>query len=220
MGVDAGNLIVAALSLASSVSFTLLYVRRQTRATERATAAAQRQLALSEQIRREQSEPYVVVDICLSDHVGLVFVLVIENIGPTVARNVKISFDPPLQRWEETVPGTKYAPIEQAGILADGIPLMPPGRRIEIFFDRTSKRLSSSMPTAYVVTVDADGPVDRVETMTYNIDLAMYRGVNLLGVKGTHDGVKEITKLVAAGKQIARAMERASVALDADSDSP
>ena len=211
MGIDAGALMVAGTSLALSILFTFWFVRQQTNAVidqakyaMDAADAANRQAAIAEQVRQEQVEPYVVVDIRPSDHVGYVFVLVIENTGPTVARNVQIKFDPPLERVEETLSG--WPPIRDALFLKEGIPFMSPGRRIEWFFDVGFKRLDSDLPKVYTVTVDTEGPFGRVETLTYRIDLSMYGGLNTLGVKNLHDGVKTLEKVVVDLEHLSRAV--------------
>jgi hypothetical protein len=51
------------------------------------TSAASR-LALAQRVHKESTEPYVIVDIQPREPWSFIFVLVIENIGPTVARNV------------------------------------------------------------------------------------------------------------------------------------
>lgn len=231
MGIDASGLAVAVISVTTSILFTLWFTRLQTRATQRqadaateqvaiardqavsardAAETAQRQLALAEQVRREQVEPYVVVDIRPSDHVNRIFLLVIENIGPTVARNVRVHFEPPLARVGESDPSRRWKPIRDSSLLTSGIPTMPPGHRMEWIFDVTHERLSSNLPVEYTVTVDADGPIDKVETLTYKIDLRMYGGLNKLGVKGLHDGVKSLDKLVQATNSVAARLERLS----------
>ncbi|WP_147312445.1 hypothetical protein [Thermomonospora umbrina] len=211
MGVDAGNLLLAALTLLLSTTFTFWFTRQQTNmAIDQAVTAqesantAQRQLALSEQAHREQAEPYVVVDIRPADLVSSIFILVIENIGPTVARNVRITFDPPLERCAESHPN--MFKIRDSLPMQQGIPAMPPGRRIEWFFDSTQTRLQSDLPTAYEATVEAEGPFGRVEPLTYRVDLAMYRSIETLSVKTTHDGVKVLDKLSNSVEKIASAL--------------
>ncbi|MFC7650378.1 hypothetical protein ACFQX6_66105 [Streptosporangium lutulentum] len=66
----------------------------QAEAAKEQVNIALRQLELSEKVRREQQEPYVVVDIQPNSSINKAFDLIIENVGPTVARNVKIAFDP------------------------------------------------------------------------------------------------------------------------------
>lgn len=228
MGVDAGELIVAVISLAISVVFTLWFTRQQTaaakqqakaaieqadsakaqaRSAEESARAAERQIQLTEQIRREQAEPYVVVDIRPSDHVSHVFELVIENVGPTVARNVRIRFDPPLERVGEAS-RPHWTPIRESLLLTQGIPLMPPGRRMEWFIDTTHERFDSDLPMQYTATVDAEGPFGPVETLTYKIDLAVYGGLNRLGVKNVHYGVKALEELVKATGRVSDALSR------------
>lgn len=215
MGVDAGGLVVAVISVAVSITFTLWFTRQQTnaaldqaRSAEDSARAAARQIELTEQIRKEQTEPYVVVDIRPSDHVSHVFILVIENIGPTVARNVRIQFDPPLQQVGEDDPTRTWKPLRESLLLTNGIPMMPPGRRMEWFFDITSKRFASGLPMQYTATVDADGPAQPVETMTYKIDLSVYGGLRRLGVNGMHDAVKAMEGLAQAANRVATRMPK------------
>ncbi|GAA3428722.1 hypothetical protein GCM10018953_59060 [Streptosporangium nondiastaticum] len=153
---------------------------------------ALRQLELEQQVRREQQEPYIVVDIQPSAFVSKAFLIVIENIGPTVARNVQITFDPEVERFMDT-DGMGLFVLAESFLFKNGIPAMPPGRRIELLFDFGFKRLTSDLPKEYTVTVDCEGPGGRsVETMTYKIDLRIYEGTEQLTVKNMHDGVKAL----------------------------
>ncbi|WP_326830234.1 hypothetical protein OIE13_17045 [Streptosporangium sp. NBC_01810] len=156
---------------------------------------ALRQLELEQQVHREQQEPYIVVDIQPSAFVSSVLLVVIENTGPTVARNVRITFDPQIERFEEIGDPSRFI-LAESFLFKNGIPAMPPGRRIELFFDLGSNRLNSDLPKEYTVTVDCDGPGDRpVETMTYKIDLRIYEGTEQIHVKNIHDGVKMLEKV-------------------------
>ncbi len=75
--------------------------------------------------------------------------LVIHNIGRTVARNVRVSFDRPLESSEET-PGYK---LSESASLRDGIPTMPPGKRVTAFFDSSLARHKTDLPRTYRATV-------------------------------------------------------------------
>ncbi|GGK59978.1 hypothetical protein Ppa06_26280 [Planomonospora parontospora subsp. parontospora] len=156
---------------------------------------ALRQLELEQQVRREQQEPYIVVDIQPSAFVNSVLLIVIENTGPTVARNVRIKFSPEIERFMDTDGFGRFV-LAESFLFKNGIPSMPPGRRIELLFDLGFKRLNSDLPKEYTVTVDCDGPGDRpVETMVYKIDLRIYEGTEQLGVRNIHDGVKMLEKV-------------------------
>lgn len=154
---------------------------------------ANRQLALSEQVRREQAEPHVVVDIVPSPLVHWIFLLVIENIGPTVARNVRIRFDPPPKRVMDQNQGRK--PISDWFMFAEGIPIMPPGRRIELMFDRTFDLLNADLPLMYTVTVDSEGPFGPVETFTYKIDLNIFYEHDRINPQNIHTIGQEVSKI-------------------------
>lgn len=132
------------------------------------------QLGQAEQAQREQNEPYVIVDIQPREPGAGVLVLVIENIGPTLARNVQITATPPLvSGWDDAITQT----LE--GVLAGTIPMLPPGRRLEFPFD-DQHRFSSSLPTAYDFTVKAEGPYGPMEDLTYTVDFGMW-GESLMG---------------------------------------
>nr|SBO94256.1 hypothetical protein BN4615_P3772 [Nonomuraea gerenzanensis] len=150
--------------------------------------SARQQFELAEKIRREQQEPHIVVDIHPSPHVSSVLILVIENIGSTVARDVRIAFDKPIERAVEDNPNQHR--LNEHRIFTEGIPHMPPRHRIELLFDYGPDRFEADLPMAYTVTVDAEWTGGRVDTLTYLIDLSVYYNVNYLGVKNLHDGVK------------------------------
>lgn len=127
------------------------------------------QLALAERIHREQNEPYVIVDIQPSDPTSGILVVVIENIGPTVARDVRISCDPPLvSGW-----GDDLTEMLQRA-LSRTIPMLPPGRRLEFLLDKQDRFENSDLPTAYTFTVESEGPSGSVESLEYVVDFGTW----------------------------------------------
>lgn len=127
------------------------------------------QLALAERIHREQNEPYVIVDIQPSDPTSGILVVVIENIGPTVARNVRISCDPPpVSGW-----GDDLTEMLQRA-LSRSIPMLPPGRRLEFLLDNQDRFKNSDLPTAYTFTVESEGPGGPVEPLEYVVDFGTW----------------------------------------------
>lgn len=205
MSVEAGALVVAfiativaivaaayAASQASSAAESASSAVRSADAAHQQVAVSRDQLELAEQIRREQNEPYIVVDIQPAPWTTEVLLLVIENIGPTVARDVRISVNPPFQTTLDSDPDHL---LREATILTNGIPMLPPRRRIEILFDIGFQLFATDLPKAYRVTVQANGPAGAVESMIYTIDLNILLGYSLLGRKTTHQGVKELERL-------------------------
>jgi hypothetical protein len=148
---------VAAL-LVSAIA--LLYSRRQTH-------LAAKQLELASRIRVEAAEPYVVVDIVPQVGGSGLLQFRVENIGPTLARDVRMSVSPPLQggesdEWDQRL----------ARVVARKMPVLPPGRRIEWYFAFGPRLFENpSLPRQYTVTVNANGPAGPVSPLTYVLDL-------------------------------------------------
>lgn len=135
-----------------------------------ARRSAAQQLALAERIHREQNEPYVIVDIQPERSNGSLL-LVIENAGPTVARNVRISCDPPFKSgWAPVGDEPDLTQVIQQ-VLARTIPMLPPRRRLTFLLDNSSRFKNTELPRVYTFTVNADGPAGAVETLEFTADL-------------------------------------------------
>ncbi|WP_053679227.1 hypothetical protein [Streptomyces sp. XY66] len=151
---------VAALVFSTTAAFwALVYNRRQARAVAQANA-------LTEKAQREQAEPYVIVDIKPRIPGSSLLVLVIENIGQTLARNVRISVSPPLQT---TLGAERAATLNR--VVGRPIATLPPTRRIPFVMDVGHQLFSSELPKVYEFRVESDGPFGRVDPLIYTVDL-------------------------------------------------
>jgi len=137
--------------------------REQTQLAER---VHREQLALAERVHREQNEPYVVVDIAPDQPGSSLLVLSIHNIGPTVARDVRIQVTPALESSHADMTAHLASAVSRT------IPMLPPNRRLVYSFD-SHRRWSASLPMRYDFTVDARGPRGKVESLTYTVDLGV-----------------------------------------------
>lgn len=161
--------------VAAWISFTQArHAKTQTQAAVDQAAVARQQLEQAEKAQREQNEPYVIVDIQTDGPGSGLLVVIIENTGPTVARDVRIAVDPPLV----SASGDNLTERLQAG-LSRAIPMLPPGRRLKYAFDVSSRRFASELPTAFRFTVEAKGPFGDVEPMEYLVDISSWRGIML-----------------------------------------
>ncbi|MFJ7230114.1 hypothetical protein ACIQVF_11275 [Streptomyces tendae] len=141
--------------------------QQQVSAANQQIDVARQQLAAAERAQREATEPYVVVDIRARVPGSQLLWFVVENIGPTLARDVRIAVTPPLatSRGEEAT-----AKLNAAASRV--IPVIPPGRMFGYTMDVGSGFFADpQLPRVYTVTVDAKGPRGPVETLTYVIDL-------------------------------------------------
>ena len=174
--------VAAVAVIAAWISFTQArHAKTEAQATVEQAALARQQLEQAEKAHREQNEPYVIVDIQPDAPGSGLLVLLIENIGPTIARDVTIAVDPPLV----SATGDNLTERVQRG-LARTIPMLPPGRRLKYAFDVSSRRFASDLPTAYTFTVQAKGPFGDVETMEYLVDFSSWRETLL----GEHPNAK------------------------------
>ena len=141
--------------------------------------------------RDEEARPFVIVDIQPSPVDIRLMNLVVENVGRTVARNVRLSVESPLESSLPDLP-----PPSDSILLTEGIPMMPPGRRIEPLLDRRNERDSADLPQRYDVTVELDDARGRrQEPQKYVLDLTQLVGlrhVRLLGVHHVADALQTL----------------------------
>jgi hypothetical protein len=149
--------------------------REQVDAANRQVEAAVRQIEVAERAHREAAEPYVVVDIRPRTPGSMLLVLVIENLGTTLARDVRVSISPPLR----SSLGEDDAEAINA-VLSRSITQLPPNGVLKYTLDTGFGLFGDpTIPRVYNVTVDANGPYGRVETLTYVIDLNVLRSAVL-----------------------------------------
>jgi hypothetical protein len=159
-----------------------------------AAAFALVQVREARRLREEQSRPFVIVDIQPSETTKHILNIVIENVGKTLAKNVRLTFAPKLQT---TMSGYDIA---NTALIKDGIATMPPGRRWEYLFDASNARFGSTLPMRYDVTVHYDDHDEKHQRpLRYLIDLTPLFGMHFIQEKGQHDiakSLEEISKAV------------------------
>ncbi|MFD9925848.1 hypothetical protein ACFWZK_06710 [[Kitasatospora] papulosa] len=165
----------AAIQQVTAAQEQLQAAREQVDAANRQVEAAVRQVAIAERAHREAAEPYVVVDIRSRTPGSMLLVLVIENLGATMARNVRISVSPPLQ---SSLGADRVEAVNN--ILSRPISQLPPRGVLKYTLDTGSGLFGdANLPRVYNVSVDADGPYGPVDTLTYVIDLNVLKSSTL-----------------------------------------
>ncbi|MCX4564696.1 hypothetical protein OHA02_52425 [Streptomyces phaeochromogenes] len=196
---------IISLSQAKSSRVAADHAKRQAVAADAQVDLARQQLAQAEQAQREQNEPYVIVDIQPDGPGSDVLVLVVENIGPTLARNVHITASPPLvSGWGD--PQTQS--LQRS--LGRTIPMLPPGRRLKFLFDN-HHRFSSSLPLAYDFTVKAEGPYGPMEDLEYTVDFGTWEE-SLMGERPTKKLEEKVGEVGASLKKLADHYGKANAA--------
>ncbi|MEW2130419.1 hypothetical protein [Streptomyces sp. NPDC005435] len=131
---------------------------------------AKQQVDLARELREEQAQPFVVVDFADNPVMRQGIDFVVENMGQTLARNVKISVDPP---FATTFDEYGY-PLKDAPLITDGIPSLPPRKRITALFDGAPERREAGLPMKYIATVSFEDSRGRPqEPLTYILDLSI-----------------------------------------------
>lgn len=161
-------------------------------ATQREFERRQEQAAREERRQEELARPFVVVDFEPSPAWGNAVNLVFENLGKTLAKNVRFTFEPPLKSSQS---GTGFE-VADSVLIKSGVPAMPPGKRIEALFDLSHERISTDLPMTYRVKVDCeDASGRRQETLEYVLDLGFRYSLGRIDVKTIHHAAESLKKI-------------------------
>jgi hypothetical protein len=145
-----------------------------------------------EQRQQEIARPFVVVDFVPSLIWQNAIILVFENVGKTLAKNVRFTFEPPL---ESSQTGKPFE-LADSLIVTRGVPTMPPGRRIETLFDLSHERIKTALPMSYHVRVDSQDAMGRDQTpLEYDLDLAFLYDLGGFQKKTIHDAAKSLHEI-------------------------
>jgi hypothetical protein len=142
---------VSILSLLLVAGFSLIYVRRSARASREQTRQ-------QKQTARDAAQPLLWVDIRGDDGLGQALVLLLGNSGPSIARNVKVGFDP-------APPSTlDIKPILE--ILKQGIASLPPGAPCSgLWAHRTLQWIGCTQGVP--VRIETERPFGLIEPLEY-----------------------------------------------------
>lgn len=163
----------AALSQAASAREQVGLGRQQIDLLLRQIAQTEEAQRATRQAQEEALQPMVVVDIGPAPNDRSIMMLAIENIGPSIARNVRIEVSPPPARAAGDRDGKA---IHEWSVFTKGIKTMPPRHRMEFFFDVGFQRFTNNVNNAFTFVVNAEGPLGRpAPELTYEIDLEVMR---------------------------------------------
>ncbi|MFJ4870554.1 hypothetical protein [Streptomyces sp. NPDC088757] len=200
-GIATASAVVALLAAGFSWR-QVKHAKGQVTAAREQVDIAQRQLEHAEKVHREQNEPYVIVDIQPSGPVSGVLLLVVENIGTTIARNVQIAADPPLESgWGADL----TAMLRRA--LSRTFPMLPPGRRLEFLFDEQERFQNPDLPTTYTFTIRCEGPHGPMAEAEYVVDFGTW-AESLVGQRPLKRVEDKLGKIHEAMKGLAHAYQK------------
>lgn len=148
-----------------------LSVRAQTQIQREQVEAAKEQTQLQAQIARDNSQPYVWADIQPDMKQGTILDLVIGNIGPTLATDVRVTFDGPLPVSDAA--SDDISSLQRT--LAEGLHSLAPGREIRWHLGLSPDLLAEDVPQHVLIRVDARGPHGQLPTLEVPVDVSQWR---------------------------------------------
>jgi hypothetical protein len=188
----------AAVSILSLLvaGFSLIYVRRSAKASREQTKQQQ-------QAAKDAAQPMVWVDIRGDDGQGERLVLLLGNSGPSIARNVKVVFDPaPPSRVD-------IKPIFE--ILKQGIASLPPGRTMQWALGAAHNSSDWDAHNAYRVRIEAEGPFGLIDPLEYVISVDDLHGSRAAPPGNLHAVAVELHEMTKATKELNEIIRSASL---------
>lgn len=171
--------------------------RDQTKIQREQVEAAREQTRLQRAIADEAVQPYVWADIQPDKKQGTILDLVIGNTGPTVATDVKVTFDAQLPLSAEARMTSDYL----VRTLAKGLRSLAPGREIRWHLGTAPDLLSQDTPKPILIRVEAAGPHGPLPTLEVPVDASQWRTSKDAPDGSLHlvrKSIQELTKAVDA----------------------
>lgn len=147
-------------------------------------------------------EPAVLSDIATD--------LIVSNIGQSVAKNVRVTFDPPLPQLEGSAASGKVTPYLQRRY-ADAIPTMGPGKQLRNVYavnvpDESGRKVNDEpVPDTFNVQFEYEDNRGRAYEDTYSLSLETLRTTTSSSPSSTTAPEKRIARAIEA---IARGIGR------------
>jgi hypothetical protein len=188
----------AAVSILSLLvaGFSLIYVRRSAKASREQTKQ-------QKQAAKDAAQPMLWVDIRGDDGQGQALVLLLGNCGPSIARNVRVTFDP-------APPSTvDIKPILE--ILKQGIASVPPGRTMQWALGAAHSTSGWDGHKACRVRIEAEGPFGAIEPLEYVISVDDLDGLRAAPPGNLHAVAAELREMTKATKELNEIIRNASL---------
>lgn len=174
-----------------------------------AAVFAWRQVREARVLREEQNRPFVVVDIEVES--GYMMYLEVVNMGTSLARDVRIEIDPPLESAIDIQVG-------KLKMLNEGIATLAPGKKYRTFFEMSFRRNEDRPdlpmnPTARVRYWDEKRKRPFDETLI--LDMGQYMHMHTVTRHGIHDVHKQLDSIQKTLKGWSANLGRGMVAMSA-----
>lgn len=126
--------------------------------------------------------------------------LVVKNFGRTSAHDIKVQFDPPLERSEND---GATGPVETFDVL----PVLVPSQEWRTLWDVGMMRMKVDLPKRYDVAVSFSTEGGETRTLSYVLDWSVYLGLRYRNRKTIHHAAEALQNI---SQSLENAMEPAS----------
>lgn len=182
--------------------------RRQAAAVEDQTRVQREQTELQRELACQAAQPYVWADIVPDMQQGSLLQIVVGNSGPTVAKHVRVTFDPPLASEGQFAPRAAEAQDQ----LRRGLTSLSPGRVIRWPYGLGRQLLAEECEVpAHRVRVDAEGPHGPLPTLEIEINMSEWRQASDAPDGSMHHIRKAIQELNSTVKQLPSEWRKSSM---------
>lgn len=187
-----------------SLGFLGLYVWKtwqMASSTRESAKASEKMIEEMKNARDQESAPYVIPYININKHM---MYFGIKNVGRSVAKNIKIEFEPELM---SSIFGEK---IRDISLIKNGLSSLPPGHELSTFFDVSHIYLNrSDFPSRYLVKVSYEGGLHQKPRYYEQIlDLSAYKDMIPDEDMNLDDVVKILKDLSKYDKKISEELEK------------
>lgn len=181
----------------------------------RAAKASEEQSSIQRDLMVQATQPYVWADIQPDSQQGTMLQLVVGNVGPTMARNVRVVIDPAIPEHPAYSGATAVAQER----LRDGLLSLAPRRVIRWSLGRSFDLLEDKDDaTIYRLRVTADGPYGALEPVEFEVRPRDWREARDAPDGSLHHVRKEIEKLAGEAKGLRTYIQQSGIAAFMRSD--
>jgi hypothetical protein len=177
-------------------------------ATKESAKSAENTLLEMREMRDQESAPYVIVFFDVPYAKSLVY-LVIKNLGKSIAKDVKLSFEPSLQ-------SSDVGNLENLSLFDKGIASLAPAQELRVLIDTTVAFFGEpGLPLISSVAITYHGGLkDELRTEKHTLDLSVHKGLMYIQSKDIHDLNESVEKLLKEQKSARQSLERISKNLE------
>jgi hypothetical protein len=180
--------VVQILSLVALVVYVIM-TWRMASATKKSAEAAEKTLQEMKEMRDQETAPHVVAYFEAARGTPFIY-LVVKNLGKSVAKAVRLDFDPGLR---SSNPGIQ---MDELPMIRQGIGSLAPGQELRTFFDSAISYFGAELPLRINVRVSYSGGVHSEERKFEQIlDLEALRGLFYSAETGLAELVSEVAKI-------------------------